>query len=555
MASRVGTNADSVDIEKMACSITNKLNSYWSLLDSVGKDTRACQIRQVPEHIRGFEHTAYEPIVLSIGPYHHGSKHLLAMEKVKWEYLDHVLKLNCEVNLRDYLRAVAKLEKLTRTCYSAGVTMERKSFLQMLLLDSCFILITIYESISTDEAFLGIHTGEIIEAKSELQATSAQAKNEENKAEHGYSQDMSVLEVERTEVRSNQGPMNDDNEFEKDAQNYDGNNKVGDWYSLSAWRDIFLMENQIPFFIIEKIYQVATGKESDVRPLLADKACKCVEDILCHFPLAVKETNRPKNFHHLLHLCHTYLRPSQRPCNDSELQARAGYLHCLLHFVHKYFRIDQKQEQQMQNGLRMKQLDCFQSGELPVRWRRAFQYHEAGVTIKRRQWNKNNRHSLLDIKFSNGVIEVPCFPMDENTESLFKNLITLEQMDPRFGNDIASYVIFMSELVNTPEDATLFTKNGIIVHMLDSDDEVPLIFNKLSKQVCFTYDSYHYLKSLCYILESHYQSRLNQWIAWLWLNHFSNPWLALAVFAAVIVLVCTVVQTVYTVLAYVKPSS
>ncbi|WVZ87421.1 hypothetical protein U9M48_034057, partial [Paspalum notatum var. saurae] len=556
MASRVCIRADGVDIKKMVCSITNKLNSYRSLLENVHKDTRACQICRVPAHFRGVEHTAYEPIVLCIGPYHHGSKHLLAMEKIKWEYLDHILKLNCEVSLRDYLRAVAKLEKLTRTCYSAGVTMERKSFLQMLLLDSCFILITIYESISTDEAFLGTHIGGMIEAKSELQATSAQAENEVTKAcGHGYSEDISVLEVEITEVRSNQRPMNDNRKIGRDSQNYNDYNKVGDWYSLSAWRDIFLMENQIPFFIIEKIYQVATGKEFDVLPLLVDRACTCVEDILCHFPLAIQEPNRPKNFQHLLHLCHMYLRPSQRPCDDSELQGRPGYLHCFQHFMHKFLRIDQKQKQQKQNGLRMRQLDCFQSGELPVRWRRASQYHEAGVTIKRRQWNKHSRHSLLDIKFSNGVIEVPCFPMDENTESLFKNLLAFEQMGPQFGNDIASYILFMTELVNTPEDATLFANNGIILHMLDSDDEVPLIFNKLSKQVCFTYDSYHYLKYLCYILESHYQSRLNRWIAWLWLNHFSNPWLALAVFAAIIVLVCTVVQTVYTVLAYVKPSS
>ncbi|KAJ1273146.1 hypothetical protein BS78_06G258000 [Paspalum vaginatum] len=555
MASRVHSRADSIDIEKIACSITNKLNSYWSLLENVDKDTRACQIRRVPEHIRGIEHTAYEPIVLSVGPYHHGSKHLLAMEKVKWEYLGHILKLNCEVSLHDYLRAIAKLEKLTRACYSAGITMERKSFLQMILLDSCFILITIYESISTDEAFLGTRTGEIIEEKSELQATSPQAENGETKAcEHGYSLDMSVVEVELTGVRSNQGSMNGNKKLEKDVQNYDGYNKVGDWYSLSAWHDIFLMENQIPFFIVEKIYQVATGKDFDALPLLADKACTFVEDVLCHFPLAVQEPNRPKNFHHLLHLCHTYLRPSQRPCEDSELQAKPGYLHCLLRFMRKHFWIHQKQEQQMKNGLRMEQLDCFQSGELPVRWRRATQYHEAGVTIKRRQWNKHNRHSLLDIKFSNGVIEVPCFPMDENTESLFKNLIAFEQMDPRFGNDIASYVLFMTELVSTPDDSTLVTNSGIIVHMLDSDDEVPYIFKKLSKQVCLAFGNYHYLKSLCYILESHYQSRLNRWIAWLWLNHFSNPWLALAVFAAVIVLVCTVVQTVYTVLAYVKPS-
>lgn len=225
-----------------------------------------------------------------------------------------------------------------------------------------------------------------------------------------------------------------------------------------------------------------------------------------------------------------------------------------MHIGHRYFRIGQKEEN-MQNRLPMHQLDCFKAGELPVRWRNAVQYHEAGVTIKKRQYDKYNMHSLLDIKFSNGVVEIPCFPMDENTEPLFKNLIAFEQIDPHIGNDITAYVVFMTQLVSTAGDASLCTKNGLIVHMLDSDDEVPALFTRLNKQVSFTSDGHHYLKSLCHLLEAHYQSRLNRWIAWLWFHHFSNPWLALAAFAAVIVLLCTVVQTIYTVLAYVKPSS
>lgn len=122
----------------------------------------------------------------------------------------------------------------------------------------------------------------------------------------------------------------------------------------------------------------------------------------------------------------------------------------------------------------------------------------------KRGYSKYEKYSLLDIKFSNGVVEVPCFPIDEvfsyrrKSESLFKNLVAFEQADPRFGNGITAYVVFMSQFVSTPEDVVLLTKKGFIEHMLDSDDEVPALFTRLTKQVSFGSDEYYHLRSLCW---------------------------------------------------------
>lgn len=292
--------------------------------------------------------------------------------------------------------------------------------------------------------------------------------------------------------------------------------------------------------------------------LIRDKIVECVEDILRHFPRGTEESGRHKNFHHLLHLCHTYFRPTRELIIDRHQysQPEVRYLRHLVDIGKKYFGVipEQEQEETEQHLLNDPLDDCFQAGQLPTRCHQAIQYHEAGVELKRREYSSCQRHSLLDLKFSNGVVEVPCFPIDENTESLFKNLIAFEQTNPQFGNDITAYIIFMSQFVSTVEDATLLTQRGIIVHLLDSDDEVPALFNRLSKQVSFASDCNYYLQTLSYMLEAHYQSRLNRWMAWLWRNHFSNPWLALTVFAAIIILLCTVIQTVFTVLAYIKPT-
>ena len=104
-----------------------------------------------------------------------------------------------------------------------------------------------------------------------------------------------------------------------------------------------------------------------------------------------------------------------------------------------------------------------------------------------------------------------------------------------------------------PEDVTLLVDREIIVHHLDSDKHASDLFTVLSKDVVFDFNDKYYLRPLCLPMEAHYQSRLNRWISWLWVNHFSNPWLALAALGTVLVLICTIVQTILTVLACVKP--
>lgn len=104
-----------------------------------------------------------------------------------------------------------------------------------------------------------------------------------------------------------------------------------------------------------------------------------------------------------------------------------------------------------------------------------------------------------------------------------------------------------------PEDVTMLATREIIVHHLDSDETVSDLFTMLSKDVVFDFNGQYYLKSLCLSMEGYYQSRLNRWIAWLWLNRFSNPWLVLAAFATVLVLLCTIIQTVFGILAYTNP--
>uniref|UniRef100_I1PQ96 Uncharacterized protein n=1 Tax=Oryza glaberrima TaxID=4538 RepID=I1PQ96_ORYGL len=413
----------------MVNSITREIDLYWSAVES-DEGNKLCSIHKVPQHILEVDRNAYEPIILSIGPYHHGAPKLTAMEREKWKCLDFILKLNCELSLQDYIRAIHKLEKQARCYYSEEIPMEKMMFVRLLLLDSCFILV----------------------------------------------------KVDRTVVAA-------------------------------------MQLKEVPTDVTPGSIAVKDGLNSG-------------QEVESNCPMQRRET--------------------EIAVHEIELtKSHFDHIESKIYLGQRYVGSNQKENEE--SRLLTRQKDCFQDEQLPIRWRQAVQYHEAGVQLKKRVYSIYEKHSLLDIKFSNGVLEVPCLTIDENTESLFKNLIAFEQMDSQYENYITAYIAFMSQLVSTSEDATLLTERGIIVHMLDNDDEVSAMFTRLSTHLIFGSDTYHYLQTLSYVLEDHYQSRLNRWMAWLWRNHFSNPWLALGVLAAVVVLLCTIVQTIFTVLAYRQP--
>nr|CAD1834930.1 unnamed protein product [Ananas comosus var. bracteatus] len=525
---------DDVDLDELASLTTKELSNYWSRSETHDKRTEICMIYKVPKHIHDDDRTAYDPFILSIGPYHHGGPGLLAMEKEKWNCLDYILKLNREKSLQDYLNVIWGLEEEARRCYSEEVEMESKKFLQMLLLDGCFLLVSLYgtegiklcmpeeydESTVCQEIIEENGSGENELGVEHIKNKAGSTKMTTPRGRHsikGYLEP----EVELSEAYPGEPFTRNDNiDFAERGQCRDTSDQLGEWFFGFVAHDLLLLENQIPFFIVERIYELVA--RNNAATSFTDEIAKFIEDILHDYPTAIQESKRPNNFHHLLHLSHMYFRPSRKLDQDNQYQPRYRSFHYFLHLGCKYFKIGHQSEKSEQN-LSDNQLNCFQDGLHLRRWRRAVHYHEAGVKFKRKEFDKHNPHSLLDIRFGNGVVEIPCLHVDENT------------------------------LISTPADVTLLVQVGIIVHQLRRDAEISALFTKLNKDVVFDFNGKYYLKSLSWALEAHYQSRLNRWVAWLRNNHFSNPWLALGVLAATVVLFCTLVQTLIAVLSYIKP--
>ena len=162
---------------------------WW--LEYVGPFT----LFRVPANIREANKSLYEPRMVSIGPYYYHLRmdRLRAMEDQKWRLLRSFLCRNKELHVDTFLKAVRSLEKEARQSYSEYFALGQDDFIQMLLLDGCFILELFFKWLSEDPDVL---------------------------------------------FREGWGPT-------------------------TIFSDLLLFENQIPFFIIERLYDIVMTGEAE----------------------------------------------------------------------------------------------------------------------------------------------------------------------------------------------------------------------------------------------------------------------------------------------------
>ncbi|MFS7972930.1 hypothetical protein Hanom_Chr09g00850631 [Helianthus anomalus] len=109
-------------------------------------------IYKVPHRLRSVEPKAYQPNIVSIGPYHHGAPHLQAMEKTKRSYFHGFFNPSKpdQPNQNAILKELKQMEQQARSCYSADLKINSEQFLNMMLVDSCFIIQLLRETREID---------------------------------------------------------------------------------------------------------------------------------------------------------------------------------------------------------------------------------------------------------------------------------------------------------------------------------------------------------------------------------------------------------------------
>jgi Plant protein of unknown function len=314
--------------------------------------------------------------------------------------------------------------------------------------------------------------------------------------------------------------------------------------------DLLLLENQIPFFVLQKLFGLLTCSDpvsAEDNKLVSNPVPQIppLVEMLLEYLSEGKESGRPSlvliEIKHILHLYHLCYVSSQRP---NRLSTRKFSLHVWLNPIKIVFGF-------LAFILKL----CCRRNQISTNRRAprtipsATELNEAGIKFKCKK-----SENILDIRFQNGTLEIPFISIEETRRSRLLNLVSFEQCFSKLNMDLSSYACFMGCLFNTARDVTLLQEKGIVDNLLATNEELVSFFDWLTECSYLDYDK-HYLKELFMDVNRYYMSDWHRWRATLKRNYFSNPWLIISFAAAFALLVLTVLQTLYTILSYYLPKN
>ncbi|KAF8020385.1 hypothetical protein BT93_G0939 [Corymbia citriodora subsp. variegata] len=267
----------------------------------------------------------------------------------------------------------------------------------------------------------------------------------------------------------------------------------------AVYRDMALLENQIPFFIVQRLFKMAFKTHQQNMPEL-------LELVGWFFKYVTRKEKLPawvmesevKHFVHAISL--SFFPPGMEAPNKR-------------HEEHKEMKFPPS----------------------------ATELVAAGVKLRKRE-----SESLLDIKFENGVLDMPCLILTDSVEHYFRNIIAFEQCywKRRY---LTEYMTFMHHLVDAPRDAELLIDKGIIENWLSNKEAAAQVINAFGKEHSMSRD--HHFYSLSDELIKHCQRPHNKWKATFKRDYCSSPWVVISVIAAGLLLLLTIAQTVFSALS------
>ncbi|KAL3532057.1 hypothetical protein ACH5RR_005578 [Cinchona calisaya] len=426
--------------EDLLARMQQKISAAPQIL-SASAGQSSCCIFRVPKSLNDINGQHYQPHIVSIGPYHHGKPQLAMIEEQKWRFLGTLLNRtkNNGVDLEDYLRAIHPLAAKARECYSEGIKFNTDEFIEMLVLDGCFII----------ELFRKL--GGVVQ----------------------FEHDDPLISMS--------------------------------WVYSFFLRDLIRLENQIPFFILRCLFDLTLmSDEEKTGPSLGRLTLNFFDNALPR-PDAVLAKHSRLEGKHLLDFLRSSFIPQEQCEPKPDGFPKTHVIQCI-----SYLR-------------------------------------RAGIDLK-----PGKEDSFLAIKFNRGVIEMPTIALDDFMSSFLLNCVAYEQCHGGSSKHMTTYATLLDCLINTSKDVQFLCDRNIIENYFGTDAEITKFINNLGKDVTLDIDSC-YLSRLFNEVNEYYHNNWHvQWASFKY-TYFNTPWSFISALAAFVLLVLTVLQTLYTILGYVAP--
>ncbi|KAF5446153.1 hypothetical protein F2P56_031803 [Juglans regia] len=133
-------------------------------------------------------------------------------------------------------------------------------------------------------------------------------------------------------------------------------------------------------------------------------------------------------------------------------------------------------------------------------------------------------------------LEVPPFLVDDKTEGLFRNLMALEQCHYPSQTFVCDYVVLLDNLITTKKDVSLLVEKKVIVNELGSNIAVTDLINKLGLEI---EENGTFYSDLSKRLNGYYENPWNRLVATLTSVYFHDFWRGTATVIGLVVLALT----------------
>ncbi|XP_058084068.1 UPF0481 protein At3g47200-like [Magnolia sinica] len=462
-------------------------------------------------------------------------------------------------HLEDYVQEIEVLEDKARSCYSENVG-PVKEFVKMMVLDGCFIVELFLKLNQVKE--IQEEMGKVDDGLFNVELSLKLNQKEELKKKEKLKQKMEELSLKQQKLYQSFDGSYLSNLKDNVQKHYE--NKWNMWWA-SLKRDYFTNPWPVISFIAASILLIFTSIQTFYTLKDYVKAIEELEDKArnCYSNNVGRQMGNEFVEMMVLDGCfivELFLKLNQVKEIQEEMEKRIFKMvspvdGSLTEFALDFFKDFLQRNEEIllmdsyHHPLHLLHSHVIPSEESfprnPNKWKKQLMFlRSRGVKFKK----KEIYSSILDVKFSNGVLEIPPLVIDDFANTLFRNLIAFEQCYPNAKICITTYLSLMDCLIDTSKDVALLHRNRIIDHLQGRDEDVATLFNQLGIGTIDSYDD-NYLSNLYKDVETHYNTRWNMWWASLRRNYFTNPWSGLSSIAAMIILV-TITQTFFTVFSY-----
>ncbi|KFK32569.1 hypothetical protein AALP_AA6G260000 [Arabis alpina] len=403
----------------------------------------------------------YQPITVSIGPYHNGKQQLQSIEDHKHRFQEFfVLQAQRNgVSMVNLFRAVEVKEQQIRDSYSEDlVGFETEELIKMMVLDGCFLLtllLIVADKLSFEDPILSLS-----------------------------------------------------------------------WVLPSIRRDLLLLENQIPLFVLQTLLETANFPWTSGLNIMVCLNTIALEFFSYSFERASESRVVNHNVNncgaeHLLDLIRRTFIPVPPetiiPCCSLNCGLCCS-LNCGINPTPETKRF----------------LKLVLSAKL---------LRSNGIKFERKKSSMVS--TFLDISLSKQCeLHIPEICLDNFISLVLLNCIAFEQFHAESPSYVTSYAMFMGSLINNERDAAFLGEEGIIQNYYGTDDEVCRFFKRITKDYAFDIKT-SYLASVFAGVNEYTSHGYNVQCAGLKRTYCGSTWIICSSFAALALLLLTLLQVLY----------